>query len=134
MVVSLVMLGPGVAWQPYSEEKVEQATEMGKPVIIDFYADWCAPCRDLDRITFHDPEVVEAAKSFSMLKVDLTRKGDPLHEVLLNRYEVRGVPTVVFLGPDGKEVKSLRVLSFEKPEVFLEKMNHLQQGLKQAQK
>jgi hypothetical protein len=47
---------------------------------------------------------------------------------------VRGVPTVVFLGPDSKEVESLRVLSFEKPEVFLEKMKHLQQGLKQAQK
>ena len=77
--------------------------------------------------------MVEAAKSFSMLKVDLTRKGDPLHEVLLNRYEVRGVPTVVFLGPDGKEVESLRVLSFEKAEVFLEKMKHLRQRLKQAQ-
>ena len=128
------MLGPGVAWQPYSDEKVEQAAKMEKPMIIDFYADWCAPCRDLERITFHDPGVVEAAKSFSMLKVDLTRKGDPLHEVLLNRYEVRGVPTVVFLGPDGKEVESLRVLSFEEPEVFLEKMKLLQQGLKQAQK
>jgi len=133
MVVSLLMLGFGVAWQPYSEEQVEQSIEMGKPIIIDFYADWCAPCRDLERVTFHDPEVVETAKSFSMLKVDLTRKGDPLHKVLLNRYEVRGVPTVVFLGADGNEVESLRVLSFEKPEVFLEKMKHLQQGLKQAQ-
>jgi len=134
MAVSLITLGPGVAWQPYSEEKVEQAVKTGKPTIIDFYADWCAPCRELEQITFHNPEVVRAAESFSMLKVDLTRKGDPLHQVLLNRYEVRGVPTIVFLGPDGKEMEPLRVVSFEKPDVFLEKMKLLQQGLKQTQK
>ncbi len=106
---------------------------MGKPVIIDFYADWCAPCRELEQITFHDSAVVGAAESFSMLKVDLTRKGDPLHEVLLNSYEVHGVPTVVFLGPGGKEVEGIRVVSFEKPEVFLEKMKHLQQGQRQSE-
>ena len=133
MAVSVIMLGPAVAWQPYSEEKFEEAVNMGKPTIIDFYADWCAPCRELEHITFHDPKVVKAAESFSMLKVDLTLKGDPLHQVLLNRYEVRGVPTIVFLGADGKEVESLRVVSFEEPKVFLEKMKLLQQGLKQAQ-
>jgi thiol:disulfide interchange protein DsbD len=133
MAVSVIMLGPAVAWQPYSEEKFEEAVDMGKPTIIDFYADWCAPCRELEHITFHDPKVVKAAESFSMLKVDLTLKGDPLHQVLLNRYEVRGVPTIVFLGADGKEVESLRVVSFEEPKVFLEKMKLLQQGLKQAQ-
>jgi thiol:disulfide interchange protein DsbD len=134
IAVSFVMVGPGVAWQPYSEEKVEQAVNRGKPTIIDFYADWCAPCRELEEITFHDPKVVKAAESFSMLKVDLTRKGDPLHQVLLNRYEVHGVPTIVFLGPDGKEVETLRVVSFEEPKVFLEKMKLMQQGLKQAHK
>ena len=130
MAVSIITIGPGVAWQPYSEEKVKQAVKMEKPTIIDFYADWCAPCRDLEQITFHDPKVIKAAESFSLLKVDLTRKGDPLHQVLLNRYEVRGVPTIVFLGPDGKEVESLRVVSFETPEAFIEIMKHLQQGLK----
>jgi len=134
MAVSLITIGPGVDWQPYSEENFERAVKMAKPIIIDFYADWCAPCRDLEQITFHDPKVVKAAESFSMLKVDLTRKGDPLHQVLLNRYEVRGVPTVVFLGADGKEMKSLRVVSFEKAEVFIEKMKHLQQWLEQQQK
>ena len=134
MAVSVIMLGPAVAWQPYSEEKFEEAVNMGKPTIIDFYADWCAPCRELEHITFHDPKVVKAAESFSMLKVDLTLKGDPLHQVLLNRYEVRGVPTVVFLGPDGKEAESLRVVSFERPEVFIEKMKLLQRGSKHAQK
>ena len=133
MTVSLTTAGPGVAWQPYSEERAKQSVSMGRPAIIDFYADWCAPCRELEQITFHDPKVVKAAESFSMLKVDLTRKGDPLHQILLNRYKVRGVPTVVFLGPDGKEIESLRVVTFEKPEVLIEKMKLLQQGTKQAQ-
>ena len=122
MVVSLVMLGPGVAWQPYSEEKVEQATEMGKPVIIDFYADWCAPCRELEQITFHDPEVVKQAEAnFVMIKIDLTRKGNP-NERLLHQYDVRGVPTVVFLDKLGREHRKLRVMRYMPPAEFLERM------------
>ena len=116
------------------EERVEQAAKKGKPVIIDFYADWCASCLDLERITFYDPQAVEVAKSFSMLKVDLTRKYDLLRMVWRNRYEMRGVPTIVFLEPDRKELESLPVVSFEKPETFLEKMEHLQKWLKEAQK
>jgi thiol:disulfide interchange protein DsbD len=123
MVVSLVMLGPGVAWQPYSEEKVEQAAEMGKPVIIDFYADWCAPCRELEQITFHDPEIVKLAENgFVMIKVDLTRKGDPINEHLLRQYDVRGVPTVVFLDRHGKERRNLRVVDFLPPAQFIKHM------------
>ena len=68
-------------------------------MIIDFYATWCTPCRELDEVTFHHPDLVKlAAHDFIMVKVDLTQKGNPVHTRLLSEYGVKGVPTVIFLG------------------------------------
>ena len=64
---------PGLAFQPYSESAVSAALSAGRPVMIDFYADWCLPCKELDHKTFRDARVIEAAKGWVLLKADLTR-------------------------------------------------------------
>jgi thiol:disulfide interchange protein DsbD len=101
---------------------LEEASREGKPVFIDFYADWCLPCKELDDRTFSTPEVISASKDFKMLKVDLTSADDPKSTVLQQKYQIQGVPTLVFLKPDGKEMAELRVTGFEPKDVFLPKM------------
>ncbi len=123
LIGSWLMRGPGLAWQPYSESLLVEAQRLKKPVILDFYADWCAPCRELDEITFHHPEIVkQTKKDFIMIKVDLTRKGNPVYEDLLRQYRVRGVPTVVFLDRQGKERRELRLVDYLPVDQFLVRM------------
>lgn len=129
LLTSWAMQGPGVTWKPYSEEILREAQKARKPVIIDFYATWCTPCRELEEAIFHDPAVVKRAESdFVMVKVDLTRGGNPLHERLLEHYEVKGVPTIVFLDAEGKERRDLRLVDFLQADRFLERMAELKRG------
>jgi len=112
-----------IRWVPYSDEMLQQASAESRPVFIDFYADWCVPCKEMDMKTFSAPEVVARSADFVMLKVDLTSTEDPASVALIEKYRVKGVPTLVFLRPDGTEIDGLRGTGFESREVFLEKMD-----------
>jgi len=126
LIGSWVMRGPGVTWQSYSDNLIEASRKLKKPVVIDFYASWCAPCRKLDEITFRDPDVVkQAEKDVVMIKIDLTRKGDPMNDRLVREYRIKGVPTVVFLDRDGNERHDLRLIDFIPADQLLARMSKL---------
>lgn len=119
---------PGIEWQPYSRSLVEQAAREGRPVLIDFSADWCLPCRELEHGAFRHPEAVRLSQEFVRLKVDATDSRPPAVREALQRYQVRGVPTVVFLDSGGQEVREARILSNVPGSVLAERMRMTLEG------
>jgi Thiol:disulfide interchange protein len=111
-----------VSWAKYDEKLIATARETGKPVMIDFYADWCLPCKELDAKTFTDAKVGKEATRFVALKANLTSKEDPKARELSEKYGIVGVPTVVFIDAKGQEVPHLRLTGFEKPEKFVDRL------------
>ncbi|MBN1271983.1 MAG: protein-disulfide reductase DsbD [Candidatus Aminicenantes bacterium] len=114
-----------IHWSVYSKEKIEEAAVRSLPVFLDFYAEWCIPCKEMDAVTFVDQRVVDMSRNFIMLKVDLTDRKDATIRHLRTKFDIRGVPTYVFLKPDGTEMKSLRIVGFVKPENLRERMERV---------
>jgi len=109
-------------WEPYTDAAVAEALAQGRPVVLDFGADWCVPCHELEQNTFTDRGVAEALAPFVRLKVDFTRADAPETVALRQRYAITGVPTILFLGPDGREVPAARIVGFLGPKGFVERV------------
>jgi thiol:disulfide interchange protein DsbD len=93
-----------IDWTPLSEQALAVARAARRPVLIDFQAEWCLPCRKMERTTFVDPAFVEVAREFATLKADVTEQ-DEVATTLMQRFSVSGVPTYVLLAPDGREAE-----------------------------
>lgn len=115
----------GIAWQKYTDAALAQAKADSQPVIIDFYADWCIPCKELDKFSFSDPRVIAASKGVVMLKADLTKGNAPEVKEMIADYGIKGVPTIVFINAAGEELKALRINQFEKADIVLARFNDL---------
>jgi len=109
-------------WQPYTPQRLEQALQEGRPVLVDIYADWCLPCVEMDHVTFRHPEVVRALEPFATLRVDATQRVPPNAEPLLERYQVFGVPTLLVFDAEGRERPDLRVNGFVPPKELLTRL------------
>jgi len=94
-----------VEWKPFTEDALTEIS--GRGVVIDFYADWCIPCKELDALTFSDPEVIELSKEFETYKADMTKSLSPEVENIRERFKIVGVPTVLILNSDGEEVERI---------------------------
>ena len=101
-----------------------QAKADCKPVMIDFFADWCAACNELDHLTYIAPEVVAEAKRFVTVKVDGTSENDA-SEAIYKRFGVKGLPTVAFIDPMGVVLESPRVAGFLPAAQFLPEMRKI---------
>ncbi len=117
------------AGEPAAPSPVDQALAAarasGKPVMIDFFAEWCAACKELDRATYVAPQVVSEAQRFVRIKVDGTNGQDAL-DALYQRFGVEGLPTVAFVSSRGEILAHPRVTGFLGPEEFLEEMRRVQ--------
>jgi thiol:disulfide interchange protein DsbD len=106
--------------------EVEQAVReaRGRPVMLDFYADWCASCQELERYTFSDAGVREALAGMVTLQADVTAH-DAADRALLQRFGVIGPPAILFFGPDGQERRERRVVGFMAAEPFKSHLHRL---------
>ncbi len=112
----------GMQWESYEEARLEQARADEKAVVLDFYADWCIPCLELERITFTDARVIDATDDMVRLKIDLTHFDSPESEEIRRQYNVAGVPTIVFIDKNGNEVEAARIMGFVGPDEFLRRV------------
>lgn len=90
----------------------------GKPVMLDFYADWCVSCKEMEAFTFSDARVKPRMAGMLLLQVDVTDNTEE-HKALLKRFRLFGPPGIIFFDAQGAELKGLRVIGYQSAERFL---------------
>jgi thioredoxin:protein disulfide reductase len=94
----------------------------GRLVMLDFYADWCVSCKEMEAFTFSDPKVRAELDRMLLLQVDVTANNDN-DKALLKRFSLFGPPGIIFFDAEGRELKGLRVIGYQNPERFLKTLS-----------
>ncbi|MCG7991753.1 MAG: protein-disulfide reductase DsbD [Candidatus Thiodiazotropha lotti] len=109
------------------QQEVASASAAGQSVMLDFYADWCVSCKEMEKYTFTDAGVIAALSNTVLLQADVTANDDIDQALLQGHFGLPGPPAIIFYGADGQERKAYRVVGFKPAEAFAE---HAQQAIK----
>ncbi|MBW0146559.1 protein-disulfide reductase DsbD [Marinobacter arenosus] len=107
--------------------RLDQARTQNRPVVLDFYADWCISCKVMERNVFSDPQVIQALAPYTLLQIDVT-DNTPAQQALLDELGLFGPPAILFYGRDGQEMTGQRVLGEMDRDDFLRHLNGLGAG------
>jgi thiol:disulfide interchange protein DsbD len=115
--------------RPLPFQRVKSVAELdarvkaaGKPVMLDFYADWCVSCKELERYTFSDARVQARLAGWTLLQADVTANSDD-DKALLQRFKLYGPPGIIFFDAQGREINGQRIVGFQDAEAFLRTLN-----------
>jgi thiol:disulfide interchange protein DsbD len=100
---------------------LKSASASSQPVLLDFYADWCVTCKEMELLTFSDQEVTKVLKTYRLIQIDMT-KNTADHQATLKQYGLFGPPAILFFDEQGLEKSSKRVIGFMKADRFLERL------------
>ena len=106
------------------ERELEMASANNQRVFLDFYADWCISCKEMEKYTLNQPAVLDAFDDWVLLQADVT-PNDELDKALMQLLKVPGPPAMLFFDRSGQEVNTMRLYGFNKPHVFLQHMKRL---------
>ncbi|MFN7130674.1 MAG: protein-disulfide reductase DsbD family protein [Myxococcales bacterium] len=112
-------------WLGDEPTAVNEGKAQKKPVLLDFYADWCAACKELDEYVYPHELFVKEGSRFVLAKIDGTSE-PPEVEALYQKYGIKGLPTVIFIDSDGKVREDLTITGFMKPEEFVKRMKKIE--------
>jgi thioredoxin:protein disulfide reductase len=111
------------AWSHDEAAAIAAAKKAHQPVLVDFFAEWCLPCKELDVKVFADAEVAAEMQRFQLIKADCTADDDPPVVERMKRYNVESLPTVLLIDSTGKIVE--RLVRVPEPKAMLEKLKRV---------
>jgi len=106
---------------------IAASAQTGVPVMLDFYADWCVTCKEMEKYTFADPEVAALMSQFTLVQADVTNNNAD-DKALLERFGLFGPPAILFFQPDGSESVAFRVMGYMKADQFAAVLKQVRQS------